>query len=111
MLAFEVVNFFGPYHVILGQPCYHMFMAIPSYAYFKLKITGPTGVVTVEAKTQQDSIELGTTVVPAVELRELNPRVTLASLSLATPPMFGTFKAAEDAKALQIDAGDPAKTV
>jgi hypothetical protein len=43
-LAFEVVDFFGPYHVILGQPCYTKFMAIPSYSYLKLKIPRPTGL-------------------------------------------------------------------
>jgi hypothetical protein len=52
MLALEVVDFSGPYHVILGQPCYVKFMAIPSYAYLKLKIPRPTSVITVEAKTQ-----------------------------------------------------------
>jgi hypothetical protein len=53
MLAFEVVHFSGPYHVILGQPYYVKFMAIPSNAYFKLKIPGLVGVKIVEAKTQQ----------------------------------------------------------
>jgi hypothetical protein len=52
-LAFEVVDFSGPYHVILGRLCYVKFMVIPSYAYLKLKIPKPTGVVTVEAKTQR----------------------------------------------------------
>jgi hypothetical protein len=50
-LVFEVVNFSGPYHVILGRPCYVKFMDIPSYAYLKLKIPRPAGVITVEAKT------------------------------------------------------------
>jgi hypothetical protein len=48
MLMFELVDFFGPYHVILGWPCYVKFMAIPSYAYLKLKIPGPTRVITME---------------------------------------------------------------
>jgi hypothetical protein len=52
-LAFEVVDFSEPYHVILGQPCYIKFMAIPNYAYLKLKISGLAGVITVEAKTQR----------------------------------------------------------
>jgi hypothetical protein len=30
-----------------------MFMAIPSYDYLKLKIPGPTRIITVEAKTQR----------------------------------------------------------
>jgi hypothetical protein len=50
-LTFEVVNFSGPYRIILGRPCYVKFMAIPSYAYLKIKIPGPTGVITVEANT------------------------------------------------------------
>jgi hypothetical protein len=53
-LAFEVVKFSGPYHIILGQPCYVKFMTIPSYAYLLLKIPVPTSVITVEAKTQQE---------------------------------------------------------
>jgi hypothetical protein len=50
-LMFELVDFFGPYHVILGWLCYVKFMAIPNYAYLKLKIPGPVGVIMVEAKT------------------------------------------------------------
>jgi hypothetical protein len=53
MIAFEVVDFSRPYHVILGWLCYVKFMAIPSYAYLKLKIHGPAGVITVEVKTQR----------------------------------------------------------
>jgi hypothetical protein len=53
MLTFEVVNFSGPYHVILGWPCYVKFMAIPIYAYLKLKIPRPTRVITMEAKAQR----------------------------------------------------------
>jgi hypothetical protein len=52
-LAFEVVDFSGSYHVILGWPCYIKFMTIPSYAYLKLKILGLAGVITVEAKAQR----------------------------------------------------------
>jgi hypothetical protein len=51
-LMFKVVDFSGPYHVILGQSCSIKFMAIPSYAYLKLKILRPTEVITMEAKTQ-----------------------------------------------------------
>jgi hypothetical protein len=53
-------------------------MAIPSCAYLKLKIPGPTRVITVEAKTQRvlhcerDDIELASTVVAVAELRELS---------------------------------------
>jgi hypothetical protein len=36
----------------LKLTCYVKFMAIPSYANLKLKIPGPTRVITMEAKTQ-----------------------------------------------------------
>jgi hypothetical protein len=48
MLAFEVVDFFRHYHVILGYPWYVKFMAIPNYTYLKLKILEPIGGITVE---------------------------------------------------------------
>ena len=40
VLTFEVVDFLGSYHAILGRPCYAKFMAIPNYTYLKLKIPG-----------------------------------------------------------------------
>jgi hypothetical protein len=43
-LAFEVVDFSWPYHVILRRSCYVKFMAITSYAYLNLKIPGPIGL-------------------------------------------------------------------
>jgi hypothetical protein len=41
ILTFEVVDFEGPYHAILGWPCYAKFMAVPNYTYLKLKMLGP----------------------------------------------------------------------
>ena len=38
VLTFEVVDFPGSYHTILGRPCYAKFMAIPNYTYLKLKM-------------------------------------------------------------------------
>jgi hypothetical protein len=67
-------------------------MAIPSYAYLKIKIPRPAGVITVEAKIQraldykQNHIELATTMVPAAELRELSLRESLILTNLAMPP-------------------------
>jgi hypothetical protein len=44
-LLFEVVDFNGTYHAILRRPCYAKFMAIPNYAYLKLKMPGPRDVI------------------------------------------------------------------
>jgi hypothetical protein len=60
---------------------------------------------------EHDIIELAATAVVVAKLRELIPRVPLALLSSAMPPTSGAFIAAEDAKAMRIDARDPTKTV
>ena len=49
VLTFEVVDFLGSYHAILGRPCYARFMAIPNYTYLKLKMLGPNGIITVSS--------------------------------------------------------------
>ena len=46
-LTFEVVDWKGAYHAILGRPAYAKFMAVPNYTYLKLKLPGPNGVITV----------------------------------------------------------------
>jgi hypothetical protein len=46
-LTFEVVEFRGAYHAILGRPCYAKFMAVPNYTYLKMKMPGPKDVITV----------------------------------------------------------------
>ena len=46
ILNFEVANFAGSYHAILGRPCCAKFMAIPNYTYFKWKMPGPHGIIT-----------------------------------------------------------------
>jgi hypothetical protein len=74
-LTFVVADFSRPYHIILGRRCYVKFMAIPSYAYLKVKISGPADIITVEYKAQraldceQKSIELAAVVVAAMPQR------------------------------------------
>lgn len=46
-LCFEVVPFKEDYHALLGHPTFVKFTAIPCYAYMKLKMPGPNGVITV----------------------------------------------------------------
>ena len=44
---FEVVNLSSPYHTILGRLALAKFMAIPHYAYLKMKMPGLNGIITV----------------------------------------------------------------
>src|SRR4051812_22592221 len=46
-LEFEVLDWQSQYHAILGRPAFIQFMAIPHYAYLKLKMPGSVGVITV----------------------------------------------------------------
>src|SRR3954466_10747631 len=46
-LDFEVVDCQSQYHAILGRPAFARFMAVPHYAYLKLKMPGPNGVITI----------------------------------------------------------------
>jgi hypothetical protein len=42
-----VAGFSGTYHVILERLANAKFMAVPNYAYLKLKVPGPKGIITV----------------------------------------------------------------
>src|SRR3954465_15775066 len=46
-LDFEVVDWKSQYHAILGRPAFVRFMAVPHYAYLKMKMPGPHGVITI----------------------------------------------------------------
>ena len=74
VLTFEVVDFLGSYHAILGRPCYARFMAIPNYTYLKLKMPGPNGVITMGSTflhaytCDHEHYELATTIINSAEL-------------------------------------------
>jgi hypothetical protein len=44
---FEVVGISSPYHALLGHPALAKSMAVPHYAYLKMKLPGPRGASTV----------------------------------------------------------------
>src|SRR3954467_10891516 len=46
-LDFEVVDWKSQYHAILGRLAFARFMVVPHYAYLKLKMPGPNGVITI----------------------------------------------------------------
>ena len=77
VLTFEVVDFPGSYHAILGWPCYTKFMAIPNYTYLKLKMPGPNGIITMSSAfshaftCDHEHYELATAVVNSAELPRL----------------------------------------
>ena len=51
-LIFDIVPFRSSYHALLGRTAFARFNAVPNYAYLKLKMPGPCGVITVNGNTE-----------------------------------------------------------
>src|SRR3954469_24622187 len=57
-LEFEVLDCQSQYHAILGRPTFVQFMAVPHYAYLKLKMPGSTGILTINGSfTKSDQCD------------------------------------------------------
>ena len=92
VLTFEVVDFPGSYHAILGRPCYAKFMAVPNYTYLKLKMPGPNGFITVGCTfshafmCDRKHYELATAVINSSELPQLGSCRPQQSRTATTQP-------------------------
>ena len=80
-LTFDIVPFWSGYHALLGRSAFAMFHVVPHYAYMKLKMLGPNGVITIdgnpdrsfkaEDKTAALAIEAESEALAAEELSKL----------------------------------------
>ena len=52
-LIFDIVPFRSGYHALLGRTAFARFNAVPHYAYLRLKMPGPCGVITVNGNTER----------------------------------------------------------
>ena len=52
---FEVVDLESPYHALLGRPALAKFMAVPHYAYLKMKMPSSKGILTVSGDYRKSS--------------------------------------------------------
>ena len=52
-LIFNIVPFRSGYHALLGRTAFARFNAVPHYAYLKLKMPGPRGVITVNGNRER----------------------------------------------------------
>jgi hypothetical protein len=52
-LIFDIVPFHSGYHALLGRTAFACFNAVPHYAYLKLKMPGPKGVIAVNGNTDR----------------------------------------------------------
>ena len=49
----DIVHFRSGYHALLGRTAFARFNAVPHYAYLKLKMPGPRGVITVNGNMER----------------------------------------------------------
>jgi hypothetical protein len=115
---FEVVDISSPYHALLGRPALAKFMAVPHYAYLKMKLPGPRGVITVTGNFKKslacakESSQLAEALVIAEEKRQLLHRVELAQQDIPVRQSpVEQFKPANDTKKILLDESDPSKYV
>jgi hypothetical protein len=109
-LTFEVVEFYGTYHAILGCPCYVWFIAVPNYTYLKLKMPGPNAVITVGPSYEQayecdvECIEHGEAV---LELVTLAANLDGLANEIPDPKRHaGSFELVKDIKLVPLDPTD-----
>ncbi|XP_066396306.1 uncharacterized protein [Miscanthus floridulus] len=113
VLTFEVVDFLGSYHTILGRPCYAKLMVVPNYTYLDLKMSGPNGVITMGSTFKHaftcnhEHFKLATTVINSFELPWLGESSTPAILDCNKPTSLMAFHPLEETKAVGTDPTDP----
>ncbi|XP_066351351.1 uncharacterized protein [Miscanthus floridulus] len=110
-LTFEVVGFHRTYHAILGQPCYVKFMAILNYTYLKLKMLGPSRVITISTSFQHayecevECCNHAAAIVASGQLATIRKEVTEEAPN--PKRSTGSFEPVEGAKEVLIDLGSP----
>jgi hypothetical protein len=113
-----VVDLNSPYHALLGRPALAKFMAVPHYAYLKMKLPGPRGVITVTGcykksiECARASSKLAEALVIAEEKRQLLQRVAAVQPGcLATGQPAPHLKPASSAKEVLPEAGKVAEAL
>ncbi|KAI5014871.1 hypothetical protein ZWY2020_056261 [Hordeum vulgare] len=98
-------------------------MAIPHYAYLKIKMPGPKGIITIAGdykkslECAQDSNRLADAMVIAEEKRQIDRLVAQATEqpAIPTPPSQsageGSFKPAKQTKQVPLDRANPKQCV
>ncbi|XP_066324548.1 uncharacterized protein [Miscanthus floridulus] len=110
-LTFKVVGFPRTLHAILGHPCYAKFMVVPNYTYLKLKIPGPSGVITISISFQHaykcvvEYYGHATTFVTSEELDAIKKEVSEEAPD--TKKSTRSFEPTEGSKEVLIDPGSP----
>ena len=81
-LIFDIVPFHSGYHALLGRTAFARFNVVPHYAYLKLKMPGPRGVITVNGnmdralRTEEHTAALAVEVQCSLLRQTTNPVTT-----------------------------------
>ena len=116
-IEFEVVDWPSQYHAILGRPAFARFMAVPHYAYLKLKMPGPRGTITIHGSFKRSNYcdkefnRISESFGMQEELAQLKLSAdnNLLPLSKKAAPEL-TFDLSSDTRSHQVHPTDPAKT-
>ena len=107
------------YHALLGRPVLAKFMAVPHYAYLKMKLPGPKGLITITGDYRKsldcarDGAKLAESLVVAEERRQLDRIVALAQEASTTqipaeePADEAAFKPSKETKKVKLNPEDP----
>jgi hypothetical protein len=116
---FELVDLASPYHALLGRPAMAKFMAVPHYAYLKMKLPGPKGLITVvgdyrkSIECAQAGAKLAESLVIAEERRQLDRIVALANEMPAVPASAkesageASFQPSKETRKVKLNPEDP----
>ncbi|KAK1602599.1 hypothetical protein QYE76_016868 [Lolium multiflorum] len=122
-VLFEVVDLDSPYHALLGRPALASFMASTHTAYLKMKMSAPSGPLTmvgnykVSLETASARSNLAESLVIAKEKRRMQTAVALAQSSqLSLAAMSGNlgtpaFKPTKETKDIVLDPTHPERTI
>jgi hypothetical protein len=115
---FKVVHLNSPYHALLGRPALAKFMVVPHYAYLKMKLPGPRGVITVTGCYKKSieyaraSSKLAEALVIAEEKRQLLQRVAATQPGRPAPSQPALhLKPANSAKKVPPEVGKEAEAL
>src|SRR3954471_10910805 len=121
VLEFKALDWQSQYHAILGRPAFAQFMAVPHYAYLKLKMPGSTGVLTISGSfIKSDQCDrafhkISDTLRAEQELREIamvTDKSTFPLVSRSESKEYGRdFSIDSDTVTHQVHPTDPDKTV
>ena len=109
-----MVDLESPYHALLGRPAMAKFMAVPHYAYLKMKMPGTKGIITISGDYEKStdcvaaSSRLAESLVIAAEKKLLDQVVAMTNKQpdMSEPKESetqGSFQPAKETKKIPLD--------